>query len=154
MPAVALALVALDLHVRIYGGSAADERNSAYAALRGAPPGRLLELPVFLPDIHYGSVYHYYDMQVLRERPLGYSTVAPVVADDLARRLRVLNCGRARDVALLRGLGVRYVAVHKPLFAHTTLVPPSCRAKAELGLRRLGLRRLASGGAIEIWSVR
>jgi hypothetical protein len=154
VPAVALALVALDLHVRIYGASAADEHNSAYAALRGAPPGRLLELPVFLPDIHYGSVYQYYDMQVLRERPLGYSTLAPVAADELARRLRALNCGRARDVALLRRLAVRYVAVHKPLFAHTTLVPASCQAKAERGLRRLGLRRLVSGGAIEIWRLR
>ena len=152
--ALALALVGADLHARIYGASEPDENNVAYAALLGAPPGRLLELPVFLPDIHYGSVYQYYDLQVVRERPLGYSTVAPVAADRVARGLRALNCGRARDVNLLRGLGVRYVAVHKPLFAHTTLVPPSCRAKAELGLRRLGLRRLASGGAIEIWSLR
>jgi hypothetical protein len=153
VPAVALALVGADLHARLYGASAADESNAAYAALNSAAPGRLLELPVFLPDIHYGSVYQYYDMQALRERPLGYSTVAPVAADRVARRLRALNCGRARDAALLRGLRVRYVAVHKPLFAHTTLVPPSCRAKAERGLRRLGLRRLVSGGAIEIWSL-
>jgi hypothetical protein len=154
VPAIAVALVGADLHVRLYGASEADEANAAYSALLGAPPGRLLELPVFLPDLHYGSVYQYYDMQILRERPLGYSTVAPVAADDLARRLRALNCGRARDLALLRGLGVRYVAVHKPLYAHTALVPPSCRARAERGLRRLGLRRLVSGGAIEIWSVR
>jgi hypothetical protein len=99
-------------------------------------------------------VYQYYDMQVLRERPLGYSTLAPVAADELARRLRALNCGRARDVALLRRLAVRYVAVHKPLFAHTTLVPSNCRVKAERGLRRLGLRRLVSGGPIEVWRLR
>jgi hypothetical protein len=151
IPAVALALVALDLHVRVYGASAADEDNAAYAVLRDAPPGRLLELPVFLPDIHYGSVYQYYDMQVLRQRPLGYSTLAPVAADALARRLRVLNCGRARDAGLLRSLGVRYVAVHAPMYEHSALVPPSCRAKAERGLARLGLRRLVSGGAIELW---
>ncbi len=154
VPTVALALVAVDMHVRIYGASAADEHNSAYAALLGRPPGRLLELPVFLPDIHYGSLYQYYDMQVLRERPLGYSTLAPVAADTVARRLRALNCGRARDVALLRGLGVRYVAVHKPLFARTALIPPTCRARAERGLRRLGLRRLVAGGPIEIWAFR
>lgn len=154
VPLVALALVGADLHVRIYGASEADETNAAYSALLGEPPGRLLELPVFLPDIHYGSVYQYYDMQVLRERPLGYSTLAPVAADRLARRLRALNCGRAHDDALLRGLGVRYVAVHKPLFAHTTLVPASCQAKAERGLRRLGLRRLVSGGPIEVWRLR
>ena len=152
VPTVALALVGADLHARLYGASEPGESTAAYAALRGAPSGRLLELPVFLPDIHYGSVYQYYDMQVLRERPLGYSTLAPVAADDLARRLRPLNCGRAHDKALLRGLGVRYVAVHKPLFAHTPQVPASCRAQAEQGLRRLGLRRLVSGGSIEIWS--
>ena len=44
---------------------------------RRAPAGRLLELPVFPPDIHYGSVYLYYDQRVRRERPAGYSTTAP-----------------------------------------------------------------------------
>jgi hypothetical protein len=34
-------------------------------------------VPVFTPDIHYGSVYLYYEQQVLRDRPLGYSTTAP-----------------------------------------------------------------------------
>ena len=152
VPVAALALVGADLHARLYGASEADETNAAYAALRGAPPGRLLELPVFLPDIHYGSVYHYYDMQALRQRPLGYSTLAPVAADELARRLRALNCGRARDLALLRGLGVRYVTVHAPMYEHTGLVPPACQAQAERGLARLGLRRLVSGGPIELWS--
>ncbi len=152
VPVAALALVGADLHARLYGASEADETNAAYAALRGAPPGRLLELPVFLPDIHYGSVYHYYDMQALRQRPLGYSTLAPVAADELARRLRALNCGRARDLALLRRLGVRYVAVHAPMYEHTGLVPPACQAQAERGLARLGLRRLVSGGPIELWS--
>jgi len=154
VPAVALALVGADLHARLYGASEADESNAAYAALNGATPGRLLELPVFLPDLHYGSVYQYYDMQVRRERPLGYSTLAPVAADDLARRLRPLNCGRGRDTALLRRLGVRYVAVHAPLYGHTDLVPAVCRAKAERGLKRLGLRRLVSGGPIELWTFR
>ena len=154
VPTVALALVGADLHARLYGASEPDESNAAYAALSGAAPGRLLELPVFLPDIHYGSVYQYYDMQVRRERPLGYSTLAPVSADDLARRLRRLNCGRGHDTALLRRLGVRYVAVHAPLYEHTDLVPAACRAKAERGLKRLGLRRLVSGGPIELWTFR
>ncbi|MDX6482505.1 MAG: hypothetical protein QOE95_276, partial [Gaiellaceae bacterium] len=100
VPAVALALVGADLHARLYGASEPDESNAAYAALGGAAPGRLLELPIFLPDIHYGSVYQYYDIQVRRERPLGYSTLAPVAADDLARRLLPLNCGRAHDPGL------------------------------------------------------
>ena len=51
--------------------AALDERHRLATRLRGmgatvvdAPPGRLLELPVFLPDLHYGSVYQYYDVQV------------------------------------------------------------------------------------------
>src|SRR6202043_22484 len=44
--AVGLLLAALP--VGLYGFSAADPGNPAYAA---APGGRLLELPVFLPDV-------------------------------------------------------------------------------------------------------
>src|SRR5205823_2523235 len=118
--ALVVALVLVDLHVRLYGASAADGRNAAYAALRHAPPGRVLELPVFLPDLHYGGVYQYYDMQALRERPGGYSTVAPRAAYDLLRTLLPLNCGRLdrAQLATLRRLGVRYVAVHRALFRY------------------------------------
>ena len=82
MPPLALAAIVAvvllaDLHVRTFHASAADTSNAAYAAVRTAPKGRLVEVPVFLPDIHYGSVYLHYEQQVLRERPLGYSTTAP-----------------------------------------------------------------------------
>jgi hypothetical protein len=137
--------------VRVYGASAAGEENPTYAALRKEPPGRLLELPVFLPAIHYGSVYEYYDMQVLRERPLGYSSLAPVAADRLARRLRALNCGRGRTLRVLRRLGVRYVAVHRPLFGISEHVPASCLWRAEAGLTRLGLRPVIGDGPIRLW---
>src|SRR5205823_11648197 len=63
VPALAVALLLVDLHVHVYGASAADAGNRAYAALREAPPGRVLDLPVFMPDLHYGSVYQYYDLQ-------------------------------------------------------------------------------------------
>ena len=121
--ALAVAVLLVDLHVHVYGASAADERNGAYAALRAAPPGRLLELPIFLPDLHYGGVYQYYDMQALRERPGGYSTVAPRAAYDLMRTLLPLNCGRVdgAELAMLRRLGVRYVAVHRALFRYRRL---------------------------------
>ena len=89
---VAVVLLA-DLHVRAFGASAADGENAAYDAVRDAPKGRLVELPVFLPDIHYGSVYLYYDQRVQRERPLGYSTTAPKRTDVVARNLEPLNCG-------------------------------------------------------------
>ncbi|HZO63118.1 MAG TPA: hypothetical protein VFB35_09080, partial [Gaiellaceae bacterium] len=87
---VAVVLVA-DLHVRAFHGSAADTSNAAYAAVKSAPPGRLVEVPVFTPDIHYGSVYQHYEQQVLRERPLGYSTTAPREADVVARHLQPLD---------------------------------------------------------------
>src|SRR5262249_31828841 len=98
VPRVALAaLVAVvllaDLHVRAFGASAADRHNAADTAVRTAPKGRLVELPVFLPDIHYGSVYLYYDQRVRRRRPLGYSTTAPKRADVVARHLEPLSCG-------------------------------------------------------------
>jgi hypothetical protein len=101
--AVALVLVALDLHVDAYTPLRADEHNAVYARLDGLPAGRVVERPVFLPDRQEGSVYLYYAMQAPNERPLGYSTTAPKVADVVARRLRHGN--RAE----LRRLGVRYV---------------------------------------------
>ena len=48
---------------------------------RSGGGGRMLELPVFRPDIHYGSVYLGYARQSPRERPQGYSTTAPPAAD-------------------------------------------------------------------------
>src|SRR4029077_4798158 len=77
--AIALAVVAIgaDLRVSIYDAAAAGPGNRAYAALRAQPPGRLLELPVYHPSVQLGSVYPYYDQEADRERPGGYSTVAP-----------------------------------------------------------------------------
>jgi hypothetical protein len=43
--AVALVLVAADLWVPLYDPLNADEHNAVYAAVAGAPPGRLLERP-------------------------------------------------------------------------------------------------------------
>jgi hypothetical protein len=86
--AAAVVLLALDLRVDVYRALGADENNPVYALLRAAPPGRLLERPVYLPDQQEGSVYLYYAMQAPRERPLGYSTTAPPEADRVARRLQ------------------------------------------------------------------
>ena len=121
--AIALAVVAIgaDLRVSIYDAAAADQGNRAYAALRAQPPGRLLELPVYHPSVQLGSVYPYYDQEAGRERPGGYSTVAPQEAALLALRLEPLNCGDWRPglEALLRRLGVRYVALHAGLYSGT-----------------------------------
>jgi hypothetical protein len=149
--ALAVAVLLVDLHVHVYGASAADEHNGAYAALRAAPPGRLLELPVFLPDLHYGGVYQYYGMQAPRERPAGYSTVAPRAAYDLMRTLLPVNCGRfdRAQLATLRRLGVRYVAVHRALFRYRRVEGPACTPPPARHLR--SFPRLAQDGGLAIF---
>jgi len=152
VPALVVVALFFDLHVRLYQGLQADPNNQAYAALRSAPSGRLAELPVFLPGRAEGSVYLYYDMQAARERPGGYSTVAPKSADDAARRLRPLNCGdwSVHPHALDR-LGVRYVAVHMGLFEGDVPLKPGCGPPAVQGLLKHGWQPLASGGDVELF---
>jgi len=104
-PLAAVLVLAGDLRVPLYDPLTADEDNRAYAALDAQPAGRVLELPVLLPEAYGASVYLYYAMQAPRERPLGYSTTAPPEAERVARRLRASPC----DARLLRELGVRYV---------------------------------------------
>jgi hypothetical protein len=100
-------LLLVDLHVNVFEPTAADEDNRAYTALRASPPGRLLELPVYLPDQQEASLYLYYLMQAPRGHPSGYSTTAPREADRELRRLRRAPC---RNLA---ALGVRYLTTHR-----------------------------------------
>jgi hypothetical protein len=145
---VALALLA-DLHVRAFRASASDRENRAYAAVASAPEGALLELPVFLPDIHYGSVYLYYAQRVQRPRPAGYATTAPREADRVSRALQPLGCGDWTTEApeLLRELDVGVIAVHRGLYvANPILTDTAWFAWRELVAR--GWRPLATDGAI------
>jgi hypothetical protein len=152
VPAVVVLALFFDLHVRLYQGLPPDGNNEAYAALRRQPPARLAELPVFLPGRSEGSVYLYYNMQAARERPGGYSTVAPKSADDTARRLRPLNCGDwSVHPRALDHLGVRYVAVHTGLFAGDVPVKKGCLRPAVRGLLTHGWRPLASGGDVQMF---
>ncbi|HET7045136.1 MAG TPA: hypothetical protein VFI37_09830, partial [Gaiellaceae bacterium] len=112
--ALALAALVVDLHVHAYEPTSAAAVREAYAPLADAPPGRLLELPVFLPDEQAGSAYLLGDMTARRERPLGYA-LGPDETDALARRLAPLSCGDWPARAL-EGLGVRYLAVHSGLY--------------------------------------
>jgi hypothetical protein len=145
--AIALVLVAVDLHVRTYESARADEGNAAYAALRGAAPGRLLELPVFLPDVQLNSTYLYYDMAAQRQHPSGYSTTVPRPAFATARRLRALSCGTwSRDVAQL---GIRYVAIHGGFYGRYL---PRCLDRAQATLRKHGFRPLAADGLVTVWT--
>ena len=152
VPFVAAALVLGDLAVFPYEPSAADPGNRAYAALERRPQARILELPVFRPEIHYGSVYQLYALQAARERPDGYSTVADRAADRTIRGLRPLNRGDWGDGrrATVRRLGVDAVLVHDGLFVDNPEVGPT-RAAAERGLRRNGFRPAVWDGDVTLW---
>ena len=159
LPLLVIAALFGDLESHLYAAAPADGANSAYAALADPPPsdvgvhlhhrGRLLELPVYRPDVHFGSVYLYYDLQAQRGRPAGYSTIAPRAAGPVIRRLEPLNCGAwARGTnALLDRLGVRYVAVHGGVYAASTLLPDTSWF-AQRTLVHHGFRPLAHGGAV------
>jgi hypothetical protein len=127
--ALVAVVLLLDLHVGLFESAPADESNRAYAALRSAPPGRVLEIPVFLPDRQEASVYLYSTMQVRREHPSGYSTLAPPEADRELRRLQRNPC------AGLEALGIRYLALHAS--------GPTC-----------GGRLLARDGGVSVYAVR
>jgi hypothetical protein len=149
---VALPLLFFDLDVDVYRATPADSGNDAYAALRGRPAGRLLELPVILPQRHFGSPYLYYLTQAPRERPGGYSTVAPREAEDLARRLSRLNCGYwGGGDRLLARLGVRYITVHDGLYEENPVVP-DCRRAGRRALGRHGFQELAADGRITLFA--
>jgi len=145
--AVVVAAIAVDLRVPVFGAVAPDRPSAAYASVRGA--GRLLELPVIRPDIHYGSVYLAYARQSPRERPQGYSTTAPPAADRLARELRAISCGRA---PVPPRLGVRFVAVHRAVYEQSGFFARSCPNDAEARLRADGWQLLARDGPISTWT--
>jgi hypothetical protein len=110
-----LVLVALDLGAQPVSATAADPDNHAYAAL---DPGRILELPLFDPGIHYGSVYDYYELQAPRERPQGYNTLAPRSAYSFAFTYDRISCGiwLPGDEATLERLGVTNVLLHAGVY--------------------------------------
>ena len=117
--ALAVALLLVDLHARVYGKSGPGERPRTRAA------GRVVELPVFDPDVHYGSIYLWYDTLEPRQRPGGYSTTAPKRAKAVARRLERLNCGdwSGGTEAYLRRIGITTIDLHLGLFVGNSAVP-------------------------------
>jgi hypothetical protein len=141
---VVLVLVAVDLRVPVFGAVAADTPSAAYAAIEGE--GRLLELPVIRPDLHYGSVYLGYARQSPRERPQGYSTLAPLAADRWAREQRPLSCGRG-----VVPDEVEWVVVHRGVYAQSGFFGADCPARAEALLARSGWTRVARDGVLTTW---
>jgi hypothetical protein len=118
---LAVALLLIDLHAHVYGKSKPGDPAGATPSAAG----RLLELPVFDPGVHYGSVYLWYDTAALRERPSGYSTTAPRQAKVIADRLQRLNCGdwSGHMAGELGRLGVDSIALHRGLYVHNPAVP-------------------------------
>ena len=148
---LAVVLLLADLRVTTFEPTAADEDSAAYAALDDRPPGRVLEVPVFRPGIHFGSVYLYYTTQVQRERPQGYSTLAPVEADEAAKQLTAVNCGdwTQQPGALLDQLGVTNVVFHGGLFRDNPAAPDTA-AFAWDALVRHGYRPQAEDGPVTL----
>jgi hypothetical protein len=145
-----LSLVALDLLVLPLEPSVVDTENRAYRVLRTAPPGRLLELPLVEPGIHFGSVYDWYALQAPRERLSGYSTLAPRPALDFFFTRNRLSCGiwLPGDDDLLDQLGVAYVAFHPGVYAQAR-VPGAWFAWH--GLLEHGFAPLASDGPVTLF---
>jgi hypothetical protein len=147
----AVILLLADLRVTTFEATAADEDNAAYAALRDGRPGRVLEVPVFRPGIHYGGVYLYYTTQAPRERPQGYSTLAPVEADEVAKQLAPINCGdwTRQPGALLAQLGVTSIVFHGGLFRDNPAAPDTA-AFAWNALTRHGYRPQGQDGPVTV----
>ena len=146
--ALAIALLLVDLHVRVYGKSAPGDRSAVSRV-----SSRLLELPVFDPGVHYGSVYLWYDTAAHAQRPGGYSTTAPRIAKSTARRLERLNCGdwSGNRVGALERLGVQTIALHFGLFLRNSAIPNRSYF-AWRGLVRHGWRFIRRVGPVWVFA--
>ena len=120
--AVAIALVLVDLHARVYEKSAAGRSRRAVVSTAG---GRLLELPVFDPGVHYGSVYLWYDTAAQRERPAATRRPRRRRRRRSADRLHRLNCGDWSEQHRRRAarLDIGAITLHRGLYARNPAVP-------------------------------
>jgi hypothetical protein len=152
--AVACALVVLvgvDLIVQPLSATDGDPDNRAYAALGSSPSGRTLELPVFEPGVHYGSVYDYYELQAPRGHPNGYSTLAPEKTFDFFQTHVRLNCGvwLPGDDTELDFLGVTRIVLHRGLYGQAYR---RGEAFAEWALWEQGWHPAGGSGPIMLWA--
>ncbi len=143
-----LVLVALDLGAQPVSATAADPDNAAYAALSG--PGRILDLPLFDPGIHYGSVYDYYELQAPRERPQGYNTLAPRSAYSFAFTYNRIGCGLLQpgDEETLERFGVESILLHRGVYEQAA---DRSAWFAWRGLEAAGWAPTAEGGAVTLF---
>jgi hypothetical protein len=148
---VAIVLVALDLIVQPLSAAAADPDNKGYQALASSPPGRVLQLPLFEPGVHYGSVYDYYQLQSARQQPGGYDTLAPKKAFDFYFRHDRLSCGvwLPGDAAELRSLGITRIVFHRGMY---TQAGRRGAPFAENALWDAAWHPSGSGGRVTVWA--
>jgi hypothetical protein len=146
--AALLVLVALDLGTQPVSATAADPDNAAFAALG---PGRILNLPLFDPGIHYGSVYDYYELQAPKERPQGYNTLAPRDAYSFAFTYNRIGCGvwEPGDEAELERLGVRNILLHRGVYHQAG---DRSAWFAWYALEEQGWKPVAQGGAVTLFT--
>jgi hypothetical protein len=142
--------VTADLAVQPLESARADPGNAAYAALADAQQGRLLELPLFEPGVHYGSVYDYYALQAPGERLSGYSTLAPERAVSFFFRHNRISCGvwLRDDRGELDALGVTHIAFHRGLYQEAQ-VPGAWFAWR--GLEHAGYRAVTGNGVVTLF---
>jgi len=142
-----VALVGADLSVQPFRATPADPGNAAYAALPGS--GRVLELPLFQPGIHFGSVYNYYALQAPRAHPGGYSTLAPQPPYDWFFAENRLSCGfwLPGDAERLRSLGIGPILFHRGLYDQSRLPGAWFAWRA---LMAQGYRPVARGGEVTV----
>jgi hypothetical protein len=142
-----LVLVALDLGAQPVSATAADPDNAAFAAIA---PGRILNLPLFDPGIHYGSVYDYYELQAPTERPQGYNTLAPRSAYSFAFTYNRIGCGvwEAGDADMLDRFGVQSVLLHRGVYQQAD---DRSAWFAWRGLEENGWAAATQGGAVTLF---
>jgi hypothetical protein len=111
----------------------------------------VLELPVFDPGVHYGSVYDYFELQAPREHPNGYSTLAPRAAFDFFATHNRLNCGvwLPGDDAELETLGITRIVLHRGLYAQAHRLGA---AFAEVALWDAGWHPAGGDGQVTLWA--
>jgi hypothetical protein len=143
-----LVLVALDLGAQPVSATAADPDNAAFAAVA---PGRILNLPLFDPGIHYGSVYDYYELQTPRERPQGYNTLAPRSAYSFAFTYNRIGCGvwETGDEDMLDRFGVQSVFLHRGVYQQAD---DRSAWFAWRGLEEHGWAPATAGGAVTLFT--
>jgi len=142
-------LVGADLMIMPWAATPGDEDNAAYAVLATSRPARILELPLFEPGRNEGAVYNLYTLQTPRERPSGYSTLAPEPPFAFYWRFGRISCGvwLPGDEVELRRLGVRRLLFHAGLYRARV-------AGGWFGWRALearGWRETARGGTVSLF---